>query len=99
MTLKRIHREISDIQKEDLGKITLGPQDIDNPFSWRARIPGPEGSVYEGGVFDVEIQLANDYPYVSKYSPVGLIDKECDFCIVSRRRRCYFLLGEFSGCE
>lgn len=64
MTLKRIHREITDLQKEDLGNITLGPKDMDNPFLWHARIPGPEGSVYEGGVFEVEIQLATDYPCV-----------------------------------
>ncbi|TFY59658.1 hypothetical protein EVG20_g7703 [Dentipellis fragilis] len=63
MTLKRIHREIADLKKEDLGKISLGPKNPENPFVWKARIPGPEGSVYEGGVFDVEVQLAHDYPF------------------------------------
>ncbi|KAA1477033.1 hypothetical protein DENSPDRAFT_844184 [Dentipellis sp. KUC8613] len=63
MTLKRIHREIADLKKEDLGKISLGPKSPENPFMWKARIPGPEGSVYEGGVFDVEVQLAHDYPF------------------------------------
>ena len=61
-TLKRIHREISDLKKEDLGGISVGPVSNDNPFLWRARIPGPEGSVYEGGVFNVEITLSHDYP-------------------------------------
>lgn len=64
MTLKRIHREIQDLKSEDLGTITLGPQDMDNPYLWKARIPGPEGSVYEGGTFVVDVQLGNDYPYV-----------------------------------
>ncbi len=63
-TLKRIHREISDLKKEDLGDISVGPVSNDNPFLWRARIPGPEGSVYEGGVFNVEIMLSHDYPCV-----------------------------------
>ncbi|TFY57329.1 hypothetical protein EVJ58_g7085 [Rhodofomes roseus] len=61
-TLKRIHREIADLKKEDLGSITLAPSD-DNLFSWTATIPGPEGSVYEGGLFHVEISLAHDYPF------------------------------------
>ncbi|KAI0040440.1 hypothetical protein FA95DRAFT_1576965 [Auriscalpium vulgare] len=63
MTLKRIHREIADLKKEDLGDIALGPKSGDNPFLWKARIPGPDGSVYEGGMFDVEVHLAHDYPF------------------------------------
>ncbi|KAI0353301.1 ubiquitin-conjugating enzyme, partial [Trametes cingulata] len=60
-TLKRIHREIADLKKEDLGSITLAPSD--DLFHWNATIPGPEGSVYEGGVFQVEIVLGHDYPF------------------------------------
>ena len=67
MTLKRIHREIADLKKEDLGAIVLMPSD-DNLFSWKGSIPGPEGSVYEGGVFDFEVKLPPDYPCVL-YSP------------------------------
>jgi ubiquitin-conjugating enzyme E2 D/E len=62
MTMKRIQREISDIKKEDLGNIVLEP--TDNLQVWRGVIPGPEGSVYEGGVFQVEIALPSDYPFV-----------------------------------
>jgi ubiquitin-protein ligase len=61
MTLKRIHREISDLQKEDMGSITLAPAG-DSLFLFRGTIPGPQGSVYEGGVFNVEVTLAPDYP-------------------------------------
>ncbi|GJF00189.1 ubiquitin-conjugating enzyme E2 [Phanerochaete sordida] len=61
-TLKRIHREIADVKKEDLGNITLCPTN-DNLFQWKATIPGPEGSVYEGGVFNVDITLGHDYPF------------------------------------
>ncbi|KAK7457017.1 hypothetical protein VKT23_010320 [Stygiomarasmius scandens] len=63
-TIKRIHREVADLKKEDLGAITLSPTE-DNLFLWRGTIPGPEGSVYEGGVFNVEVQLAADYPFTS----------------------------------
>lgn len=61
-TLKRIHREIADLKKEDMGAIKLGPLE-DNLFEWKATMPGPEGSVYEGGLFDVQIKLAHDYPF------------------------------------
>jgi hypothetical protein len=47
MTIKRIHREVADVSKEDLGQITLAPSE-DNIFLWKATIPGPQGSVYEG---------------------------------------------------
>ncbi|KZS96880.1 hypothetical protein SISNIDRAFT_437665 [Sistotremastrum niveocremeum HHB9708] len=62
MTIKRVHREIADLAKEDLGKMTLGPKD-DNLFEWKAMLPGPEGSVYEGGLFQVDIVLPADYPF------------------------------------
>ncbi|KAF9531398.1 ubiquitin-conjugating enzyme/RWD-like protein [Crepidotus variabilis] len=64
MTLKRIQKEIKDLQnlkKEDLGDIVLEPSD--NLQVWNGSIPGPQGSVYEGGVFKLEIQLPNDYPF------------------------------------
>lgn len=61
MTMKRIHREIADAKKEDLGAITLAPTQ-DSLYRWKATIPGPQGSPYEGGVFNVDIQLAPDYP-------------------------------------
>lgn len=61
MTVKRIHREVADAKKEDLGSITLAPS-TDNLFRWTGTIPGPQGSPYEGGVFNINIQLANDYP-------------------------------------
>ncbi|KAJ7489592.1 ubiquitin-conjugating enzyme/RWD-like protein [Mycena latifolia] len=60
-TLKRIHREISDVKKEDLGNITLVPSD--NLFVWCGTLPGPEGSVYEGGVFHIAVNLPPDYPF------------------------------------
>lgn len=64
MTLKRIQKEIKDIQKEDMGGIKLAPSDH-SLFEWTGSIPGPEGSVYEGGEFHVEITLPSDYPFHS----------------------------------
>ena len=63
MALKRIHKEIADIKKEDLGGMAIAP--TDNLFLWNASIPGQEGSPYEGGLFRLEIHLPNDYPCVT----------------------------------
>ncbi|VDB82673.1 unnamed protein product [Peniophora sp. CBMAI 1063] len=65
MTMKRIHREIADLKKEDLGNISLAPKSDDDPFVWTALIPGPEGSVYEGGVYEAEVTLPVDYPFTA----------------------------------
>ncbi|KAF4566364.1 hypothetical protein EYR36_011790 [Pleurotus pulmonarius] len=62
MSIKRINREIADLKKEDLGPITLSPSD-DNLYLWKSTLPGPQGSPYEGGVFNVEIHLPPDYPF------------------------------------
>ena len=61
MTIKRIHREISDLKKEDMGEMTLEPKE-DNLFEWKGAIPGPGGSPYEGGLFNISVELAWDYP-------------------------------------
>ena len=71
-TLKRINREMADLKKEDTGEITLEPLE-DNMYLWRGTIPGPEGSVYEGGVFHVEIHLPPDYPCVSTIHSAELV--------------------------
>ncbi|KAJ7048093.1 ubiquitin-conjugating enzyme/RWD-like protein [Mycena amicta] len=60
-TTKRIHREIADVKNEDLGQITLSP--TENLFVWHGSLPGPEGSVYEGGTFNFVVDLPQDYPF------------------------------------
>jgi len=64
MTVKRIYREITDLKKEDLGKISLAPTET-SLFEWKGSIPGPEGSIYEGGLFHVNITIPTDYPFSS----------------------------------
>ena len=68
MTMKRIHREIADAKKEDLGAITLAPTQ-DSLYRWKGTIPGPQGSPYEGGVYNVDIQLGADYPSSTQTRP------------------------------
>ena len=61
MTLKRIHREIADLKAEEMGGMTLEPSEA-NVLLWKATIPGPEGSPYEGGVYKMDFEIPTDYP-------------------------------------
>lgn len=56
-------RQIADLAKENLGEISLTPSEADI-FAWKAVMPGPAGSPYEGGRFEVDIRIPSDYPYV-----------------------------------
>jgi ubiquitin-protein ligase len=38
------------------------PMDVTNPFTWRCSVFGPEGTVWEGGVFQLQMQFGADYP-------------------------------------
>lgn len=60
MSMKRIQREILDLAKEDLGEIVLTPTEK-SIYEWKATIPGPAGSPYAGGLFQLAISLPNDY--------------------------------------
>ena len=54
-------RQIADLAKENLGELSLTP-DESNIFRWKAILPGPAGSPYEGGMFEVNINVPHDYP-------------------------------------
>jgi len=64
MTLKRIKREIKDLQQEDMGDIRLSPSE-QSMLQWDGSIPGPSGSPYEGGVFEFILALPHDYPFTA----------------------------------
>ena len=62
-TLRRIHRELEEMQKTPPENCSAGLVDHNDPYHWQATILGPEGSPYHGGIFYLNIQLSADYPF------------------------------------
>ena len=62
-TLKRIRKELEEMQKNPPENCSAGLVNERDPYEWRATIIGPEGSPYQGGIFYLKIHLSADYPF------------------------------------
>ena len=59
---RRIGKELADIKADTISHIeveTVG----DNIALLQGRFAGPPGTPYEGGKYDVEIRIPNEYPF------------------------------------
>eukprot|EP00658_Telonema_sp_P-2_P062770 TRINITY_DN5144_c0_g1_i2.p2 TRINITY_DN5144_c0_g1~~TRINITY_DN5144_c0_g1_i2.p2 ORF type:complete len:149 (-),score=48.73 TRINITY_DN5144_c0_g1_i2:307-753(-) len=63
MAVRRLKKEMSDIEKDPPTSFSVGPTSTDDLFKWTATIDGPKGSPYEGGVFFLDINIPADYPF------------------------------------
>ena len=61
-TLKRIQKELQEITTNPPYNCCAGIIN-DNLYNWTASIIGPESSPYKGGVFNLEINFPEDYPF------------------------------------
>jgi len=62
MSAKRIKRELDSLTADPPCNCSAGPVD-DDIYVWDATLMGPTGSVYEGGVFKLNITFPPNYPF------------------------------------
>lgn len=60
--IKRLKKELRDFMKDPPTFCSAAP-DEDDLTHWSATITGPQGSVYEGGIFHLSMFFSNEYPF------------------------------------
>jgi ubiquitin-conjugating enzyme E2 D/E len=63
MALRRIRKELEEIQRDPPAGCSCGPIREDDVYNWEGVLMGPADSPYAGGIFKVGIQFPADYPY------------------------------------
>jgi ubiquitin-protein ligase len=63
MGARRVLKEIELITKEPTEGISVVIPNTDNCFVWIATLDGPTETPYEGGKFDLEITIPQEYPH------------------------------------
>ena len=59
---RRLNQEYRALTENPPDGIVAGPVKQEDMFYWQAFIEGPEGTPFEGGIFEAELKFPQDYP-------------------------------------
>lgn len=62
-TVKRLQKEFAQFQSENNQFISARLRDGTNIYEWDCYIKGPEGTPYEGGIFELGAVFTSEYPF------------------------------------
>ncbi len=63
MLTRRLKQEIKDLAESPITNCSAGPIDDMNIIKWNATIFGPEETPYMNGIFNLNIEFPDEYPF------------------------------------
>lgn len=63
MLAKRLALEVKKMHEEPVENCSAGPINTNDLTKWTATIIGPIGTPYEGGIFNLNIEFSEEYPF------------------------------------
>ncbi|KAL8822801.1 MAG: hypothetical protein Q9191_006469 [Dirinaria sp. TL-2023a] len=60
---KRLGKELADLKQNPLAGMNVSLVAESDIFKWQVLIDGPENTPYAGGVFNLQLNIPNDYPF------------------------------------
>jgi ubiquitin-protein ligase len=72
---RRLMKDLEEIENEKIPTVGVTARPLESDlFTWRANIRGPEGTLYEGGVFHLELKFPQSYPHhpptITLFTPI-----------------------------
>ena len=62
-TIKRLQTELRELEEGAVANCTCGPLSSDDFYRWHATIEGPSGTSFDGGLFELDINIPSSYPF------------------------------------
>ena len=61
--MKRLMKEKREMERNSNETYSASPTNPNDLYHWQAMVSGPEGSPYEGGLYQMDIHFPTEYPF------------------------------------